>query len=344
MPMFFIVGLWGTRERRIWAAGLLFIYTLVGSLFLLFSILIIYMELNTTNYFILIYNNLTGPKHFILWAFIFLGFAIKIPMFPFHVWLPEAHVEAPTVGSVILASLLLKLGGYGFLRFLLPILPKATKFFLPCVNTLCILGIIYASLTTLRQIDLKRVIAYSSVAHMNIAVLGLFSNTIQGISGAICLMLAHGLTSGGLFLCIGVLYNRYHTRLINYYGGLAQVMPIFSFIFLFFSFANSSLPGTFNFVGEILILIGIFEFNTTVCLITLFSIVLGAAYSLWLFNRICFGSLKTTHINLFADINKKEFFVFFPLVGLTIFFGILPDSILSTICCSTHILWLHTLV
>jgi NADH-quinone oxidoreductase subunit M len=245
---------------------------------------------------------------------------------------------------VILASLLLKLGGYGFLRYLLPIFPKALNYFLPLVYSLCILGIIYASLTTLRQVDFKKVIAYSSIAHMNICVLGIFSGTLEGISGAIILMLAHGLVSSGLFFCIGVLYNRHHTRLIDYYGGLTQVMPIFSTTFLFFSLANSSVPGTFNFVGEILIFVGLFEHNTFICLLSLCSVVLGAIYSLWLFNRVCFGTLKTIHFKMFFDLNKKEFFVLLPLVMLTLLFGIFPDPILNTIYFSVRILLSHSLV
>lgn len=196
------------------------------------------MELSSSSYFILIYNNISSNKQLLLWFLIFIGFAIKIPMFPFHIWLPEAHVEAPTTGSVILASLLLKLGGYGFLRYLLPVLPKATQYFLPMVYTLSLLGIIYTSLTTLRQIDIKRIIAYSSIAHMNVVILGIFSTTIQGITGALVLMLAHGFVSSGLFFCVGVLYNRYHSRMINYFSGIVQVMPIFSFFFFFFFYSK----------------------------------------------------------------------------------------------------------
>jgi proton-translocating NADH-quinone oxidoreductase chain M len=259
-------------------------------------------------------------------------------MFPFHIWLPEAHVEAPTIGSVILASLLLKLGGYGFLRFLLPIFPEVTVVYLPLVHVFALLGIIYASLVTLRQVDLKRIIAYSSVAHMNLAILGLFSGNLQGIQGAIVLMLAHGVVSGALFFLVGVLYVRYHTRSIEYFSGIVQEMPIFSIFFIFFSLSNCSVPCTFNFVGEILIFVGVFQQNTTVCFIAMLSVVLGAIYSLWLCNRVCFGTVKKFNRFYLLDINKREFHYFLPLIFLTVFMGIYPKSLMSFMYCTLQFL------
>lgn len=250
-------------------------------------------------------------------------------MFPTHLWLPEAHVEAPTEGSIVLASLLLKLGGYGFIRWLIPLFPEASQYFSPLVYTLCVLAIIHASLTALRQVDLKKIVAYSSVAHMSLAVLGIFSFTFQGIHGSVFLMLAHGLVSGALFLLIGVLYDRYHTRLITYYGGLAQTMPVFSSLFLLFTLANISLPGTCNFVGELLVFVGIFEDNSLIALISGLGIVLSAAYSIWLCNRLIFTSLNTKYIPKFMDINAIEMQSVAPLAFLAILFGIFPSVILN---------------
>ena len=232
IPMFLIIGVWGSRERKIRAAYQFFLYTLIGSLFMLLAILLIYFQVGTTDLQVLMTTEFSERRQFFLWLAFFLSFAVKVPMIPFHIWLPEAHVEAPTSGSVILAGILLKLGTYGFLRFSIPLFPEATVYFTPLIYTLSVLGIIYASFTTLRQIDLKKIIAYSSVAHMGFVTLGLFSLNTQGIEGAILLMLSHGFVASALFLCIGILYDRTHTRLIRYYGGLVQTMPLFSFFFL----------------------------------------------------------------------------------------------------------------
>jgi NADH-quinone oxidoreductase subunit M len=255
--------------------------------------------------------------------------AIKVPIFPFHIWLPEAHVEAPTTGSVILASLLLKLGGYGFLRFLLPLFPQASCYYLPFVYTVATISILYASLTAIRQIDLKRIIAYSSVAHMNLAVLGIFSFNIHGISGSIMLMLGHGIISGSLFLMIGILYSRYHSKLIYYFGGITTVMPGFSCIFFIVNLSNFGMPGSSNFVGEALVLFGVFNTNTLTAVLACVSMVFSAAYSLWMYNRVTFGTLKLHYSKFYMDINRREFYMLFPLVIANIVFGIYPNAVLK---------------
>lgn len=332
IPMFLIITIWGSRERKIKAGFYFFLYTVFGSFFMLTGILFVYLQTGTLFLNELLLFNFSLEKQLMLWFCFFFGFAIKIPMMPFHLWLPEAHVEAPTTGSVILASLLLKLGGYGFIRILLPLFPLATKYFSPLIYTMALISIIYSSIIALRQMDIKRIIAYSSIAHMNLVVLGIFSNTLYGVVGAIFLMIAHGIVSGALFLLIGVLYERYHTRLLNYYGGLVQVMPVFSTIFLFFSLANLSFPGTCNFIGELLILIGVARTNTSVMLLATSTMVASAAYSLWLFNRVCFGQLKTITIaTKYSDINVKEWLVFLPLIVLTLFLGVWPNFIFERV-------------
>ena len=325
IPMFFIIGLWGSRTRKIKAAYYFFLYTLFGSLLLLIGIIFISLELGSTSIYSLYLNNFSFERQIFLWIVFFISFAVKVPMFPIHVWLPEAHVEAPTAGSVILAGLLLKLGGYGILRFLIPMFPQANLFFLPLTFTLIILAIIYSSLTTLRQVDLKKIIAYSSVAHMNFSLLGLFSFNIYGILGALLLMISHGLVSSALFLCIGVLYDRHHTRLLKYYSGLTTVMPLFSIIFLFFSLANLSFPGTSSFIGEFLVLLGILKLNTTITFLSATTMIFSGAYSIWLYNRIAFGNLKIYYIKNFIDLTKKEFLIFLPLIVFTILLGIYPS-------------------
>jgi len=281
---------------------------------MLFGILYIYTITGTTSFEVLLYTKFTAEQQYKLWFCFFIPFAIKIPMFPFHIWLPEAHVEAPTVGSMILASLLLKLGSYGFLRFTLPLFPLGSLYYNPLVYSLAVLSVVYASLVTIRQIDLKRIIAYSSIAHMNLIVLGLFSYTQQGIDGAVYLMLSHGIVSTALFFCVGVLYDRHHTRLLKYYGGLAQVMPIYAMFFFFFTLANMGFPGTSNFIGELLILVGIFEKNSTIMFLSGTGIVLSAIYSIWLYNRIIFGSLKLQYFSYkslrnFKDLTYMEKFI-----------------------------------
>jgi proton-translocating NADH-quinone oxidoreductase chain M len=330
IPMFLIIGVWGSRERKIRAAYQFFLYTLIGSLFMLLAILLIYFQVGTTDLQVLMTTEFSERRQFFLWLAFFLSFAVKVPMIPFHIWLPEAHVEAPTSGSVILAGILLKLGTYGFLRFSIPLFPEATVYFTPLIYTLSVLGIIYASFTTLRQIDLKKIIAYSSVAHMGFVTLGLFSLNTQGVEGAILLMLSHGFVASALFLCIGILYDRTHTRLIRYYGGLVQTMPLFSFFFFVFTLGNLSLPGTSSFVGEFLILLGVFQTNTFIATLAATGMILGGAYSIWLYNRVVFGNLKPIYLNQFADLNRREFFILLPFVVCIFWMGVYPSIFLES--------------
>lgn len=329
LPMFLIIGVFGSRERKIHAAYQFFLYTLFGSVLMLLAILIIYYQAGSTDIQILLTTEFAPEIQKWLWLAFFASFAIKIPMVPMHIWLPEAHVEAPTSGSVILAGILLKLGAYGFLRFSIPMFPDATIYFTPLIYTMSVIAIIYTSLTTLRQIDLKKIIAYSSVAHMNFVTIGIFTLNIQGIEGSILLMLSHGLVSSALFLCVGVLYDRYKTRLLKYYGGVTQTMPMFAIIFLFFILANMSLPGTSSFVGEFLVLTGAFQSNTSIAILASTGIILGAAYSIWLYNRVAFGVISENYIKEFTDINKREFFIFIPFILLVIIMGIYPEIFLT---------------
>ena len=328
MPMFIIIGVWGSRERKIRAAYQFFLYTLVGSLLMLLAILVIYFQTGTTDLQILWNTEFSERKQLFLWLAFFASFAVKVPMVPFHIWLPEAHAEAPTSGSVILAGILLKMGGYGFLRFSLPMFPLASIYFTPLVFALSLIAAVYASLTTLRQVDLKKIIAYSSVSHMGFVTIGIFTLTVQGIEGSIILMLSHGLVSSALFLCIGVLYDRHHTRIIKYYGGLVQVMPIFTIFLMFFSFANIGFPGTSSFIGEILVLLGSFQVSTILTFFSATSMILGAAYSIWLLNRLSFGILKTEYFNHFQDVSRREFCILVTLTLLILWMGLYPSSFL----------------
>jgi len=366
--MFAIIGIWGSRERKVRASYLFFLYTLFGSVLMLLGILLIYCQVGSTDFLTLYNTKFETYTQIILWFTFFASFASKIPMVPVHIWLPEAHVEAPTAGSVVLAGILLKLGGYGFLRFSLPMFPEATLFFTPFIYTISSIAVMYVSLTTLRQIDLKRIIAYSSVAHMNFVTIGMFTLTLQGLEGSIVLMLSHGLVSSALFLGIGVLYDRYHTRLLGYYSGFAQIMPLFCLFFGFFTFANISIPGTSSFIGEFLVLIGIWESNFFITLLVTTGVIFGALYALWLYNRIAFGSLKVFHlINYFNsdskgleyiksydntinltkvrtvnkvsvlqnDMDRREFAVFVPFVIMTLVMGIYPEIFMKSIHIST---------
>jgi len=328
IPMFLIIGIWGARERKIHAAYQFFLYTLLGSVFMLLGVIVIYYEVGTTDIEILHLIMFSENKQKLLWLAFFASFAVKVPMVPVHIWLPEAHVEAPTAGSVLLAGILLKLGTYGFLRFSLPMFPDASVYFTPLIYTLSVIAIIYTSLTTLRQIDLKKIIAYASVGHMNFVTLGIFSSSIQGIEGSILVMLSHGIVSSALFLCVGIIYDRYKTRIIKYYRGLVIVMPIFSVSFLIFSLSNISIPGSSSFIGEFLILNGAYQNNSIMTLMASIGMILGAAYTLWLYNRIIFGTISN-FIKKYNDLNKREFMIIIPFIFLILFMGIYPDIFLD---------------
>ena len=334
IPMFIIIGIWGSRERKIRAAYQFFLYTLLGSVLMLLAILLIYFQVGTTDLQILYTTSFSETRQILLWLAFFASFAVKVPMVPVHIWLPEAHVEAPTAGSVILAGIMLKLGTYGFLRFSIPLFPYACIYFTPLIYTASVIAIIYTSLTTLRQVDLKKIIAYSSVAHMNFVTIGLFSLNAQAIEGSILLMISHGLVSPALFLCVGVLYDRHKTRLLGYYTGCARTMPIFAILFIFFTMSNISLPGTSSFIGEFLVLLGAFQSNTFVAVMAATGMVLGAAYALWLCNRIIYGLAKPYYLSAFSDLTRKEFFMFIPFVIGILWIGFLPQCFLDTIHCS----------
>lgn len=331
IPMFILIGVWGSRERKIRAAYLFFLYTLVGSLFMLMAVIYIYVTYGTTQYELLINMNFSILEQKFLWLGFFASFASKVPMLPVHLWLPEAHVEAPTAGSVLLAGILLKLGSYGFIRYSLVLFPEASYFFAPFVYTLSILGIIYTSLTAIRQTDLKRIIAYTSVAHMNLVMIGIFSFNVIGLEGAVIQSLSHGFVSSALFLLIGVVYDRYHTRSIKYYSGLTHTMPIFSLFFLFFTMANIAIPGTSSFVGEFLILIGSFGVNSTAVFFGAITLILGGAYSLWVYNRLAYGNLKLYYLSYYYDLTFREFSIFLPLIFGVIVLGIYPDLFMQLI-------------
>jgi proton-translocating NADH-quinone oxidoreductase chain M len=338
IPMYLVIGIWGSRERKIRAVYLFFFYTLWGSLLTLVGILYIYSQTGSLNFEYLASYPFTLTEQLFLWVAFFLSFASKIPMFPVHIWLPEAHVEAPTVGSVLLAGILLKLGVYGFIRYNLTLFFDASLYFSPIVYFLCIIGVLYASLTALRQTDLKRIIAYSSIAHMNLVVLGIFSFNVSGLEGSIIQSISHGFVSGGMFLLIGILYNRYHTRFLHYYGGIVHFMPVFSGLFLIFTMANIALPGTSSFIGEFLLLLGIYKENTLTAVLSALGVILSGAYSLWLYNRLVFGNIKFNYTQLFSDISLREFVIMFSLLLFLFMLGISPNIFLRRIhACSTLI-------
>lgn len=331
IPMFILIGVWGSRSQKIYAAYQFFIYTLAGSLLMLLSIILLYMETGSTSMEVLSRMELSESRERLIWLGFFISFAIKVPLIPFHVWLPYAHTESPLAGSILLAGVLLKLAGYGFIRVSLQLLGSASMYYMPLIYTLCIISIIYASLTTLRQIDLKSIIAYSSIGHMGIVVLGIFSNTVQGISGSILLMITHGLVSPGLFICVTALYDRYHTRIIKYYRGLVYNMPLLSTLFFLLILANIGIPLTGSFLGEILILMGSFEMNGILTCIGALGMILAAAYSIWLYNRITFGIQSTYLSNEMSDLNKRELSILSILLLLTIILGIYPNVVLDSI-------------
>lgn len=336
IPMFIIIGVWGSRQRKIHAAYQFFFYTLLGSILMLLGIIVIYFQSGTTDIQLLSQLEFSESRQIVLWLAFFASFAVKVPMLPVHIWLPEAHVEAPTAGSVILAGVLLKLGTYGIIRFMIPMFPYAMYYFTPLVFTMCVVGILYSAATTIRQIDLKKIIAYSSVAHMNFALLGLFTNNTQGIEGSLFFMLGHGVVSSALFLCIGMLYDRYHTRNILYYGGLVQVMPVFSLFFLVFTLANLGLPGMVNFVGEFLVLIGTWKVNTTVIVLASIGLILGAVYAIWFYNRLVFGQIRFYSLQKFSDVTRREFSLLLPLFIMVFIMGIYPVMFLDTFSISVN--------
>lgn len=330
IPIYFIILIWGSRERKVRASYLISIYTIFGSIFMFFNILYIVSKTGLTNYQYLLTIFFTKEEQKFLWITFFVAFAAKIPLFPLHIWLPEAHVEAPTVGSVLLAALLLKLGIYGIIRFSLPLFPYGTYYFTPLVYTFSIFGIIYTCFTAIRQIDLKKIIAYSSVGHMNVVLLGVMALKIESLEGALFQMLSHGVVSGALFFCVGTLYERYHIRSLKYFGGLAAVYPLLAIFFLLFSMANISFPGTSSFVGEFLILTGSFQASPMVVFFASFSMILGAVYTLWTYNRIFFGNLKNLTITKSFDLTRKEVYLFSILSFLVLYMGIYSSSILET--------------
>jgi proton-translocating NADH-quinone oxidoreductase chain M len=332
VPFFAYIGISGYRKRRIHASFLLFFYTLVGSLFMLVSIFSLYLHCGTTDLEIVWLTEYNLFNKYLIWLAFFFSFAIKVPMFPFHIWLPEAHVEAPTEGSVFLAAILLKLGTYGFLRFLFPIFPDVTIYFSPLVLLLASLSVFYTSLTTLRQVDVKKIIAYSSVAHMNVCMIGLFSFHITSLNGSVFLMLGHGVVSSGLFFVIGFLYNRYYTKIIKYYSGIVQTMPLLSIVFFFFTLGNISMPLTSNFVGELLILIGTYNvLNFFPLFLVGFSIFICSIYSLWLYNKVVFLMPKKEFIKNFFDLSFLEISIITPLILFMFLLGIYPNPFFQII-------------
>ncbi|MSO71695.1 MAG: NADH-quinone oxidoreductase subunit M [Alphaproteobacteria bacterium] len=327
IPMFLIIGIWG-GPRRVYSAYKFFFYTLAGSVLLLVALLVLYDETGTTSVIELASHPVSLSLQRWLWLAFFASFAVKLPMWPVHTWLPDAHVEAPTAGSVILAGVLLKLGGYGFLRFSLPILPAASAEFAPLIFALSVIAIIYTSLVALVQEDMKKLIAYSSVAHMGFVTIGIFSGSQQGVQGAVFQMLAHGIVSAALFLCVGVLYDRMHSRSIATYGGLVKRMPNYAVVLMVFSMAAVGLPGTAGFVGEFLVLVGAFQANTWVAALAASGVVLGAAYMLWLYWRVIFGQMTKRTLAAITDLDAREAAVFAPLVLLTLWMGIYPRTFL----------------
>ena len=329
IPMFLIIGIWG-GARKVYSAFKFFLFTLLGSVLMLVAIIAIYWITGTTD--VVDIYEIKIPKEFqyLLWLAFFSSFAVKLPMWPVHTWLPDAHVEAPTAGSVILAAILLKMGGYGFLRFSLGMFPLASEYFVPLIFALSVIAIIYTSLVALMQDDMKKLIAYSSVAHMGFVTMGIFTFNKQGIEGSMIQMLSHGLISAALFLCVGVLYDRTHSRLIKSYGGLVHVLPKYSFVFMIFALGTLGLPGTSGFVGEFLVLVGTFKVNYLVAIIGSLGVILSAAYMLWLYKRVIFGKLEKVELKKIKDINLSESGILFVLAALVIFFGFYPDPFLET--------------
>ncbi len=335
IPMFLIIGIWGGK-RRVYASFKFFLYTLAGSLLMLIAILAMYRTAGTTDIETLLKTQFPAQMQTWLWLAFFASFAVKMPMWPVHTWLPDAHVEAPTAGSVILAAILLKMGGYGFIRFSLPMFPDASVYFAPLIYALSIVAIIYTSLVALVQEDIKKLIAYSSVAHMGFVTMGLFTLTPQGVQGALFVMISHGLVSGALFLCVGVIYDRMHTREISAYGGLVNRMPLYAVVFMIFTMANVGLPGTSGFIGEFLTLVGAFKANSSVALFATTGVILSAAYALYLYRRVIFGALEKASLASITDLTPREIVIFAPLVLLTIYYGVQPNPVLDAFAASTN--------
>jgi NADH-quinone oxidoreductase subunit M len=328
IPMFLIIGIWGGK-RRVYAAFKFFLYTLAGSLLMLLAIMAMYWYAKTTDITVLLHTDFPTGMQKYLWLAFFASFAVKMPMWPVHTWLPDAHVEAPTAGSVILAGILLKMGGYGFIRFSLPMFPDASQYFAPMVFALSIIAIIYTSLVALVQEDMKKLIAYSSVAHMGFVTMGLFAMTTQGVQGAVFQMISHGLVSGALFLCVGVVYDRMHTRDIAAYGGLVQRMPRYAVAFMIFTMANVGLPGTSGFIGEFLTLVGAFQANSWVAFFATTGVILSAAYALYLYRRVIFGVIEKPNLMNIADLSRREIVILAPLVVLVLYYGVHPQPIID---------------
>ncbi len=328
IPMFLIIGVWG-GPRRVYASFKFFLYTLAGSVLMLLAIMAMYWQSGTTDITVLLRHAFPREMQPWLWIAFFASFAVKMPMWPVHTWLPDAHVEAPTAGSVVLAAILLKMGGYGFLRFSLPMFPFASNDFAPFVFALSVIAIIYTSLVAMVQEDMKKLIAYSSVAHMGFVTMGIFAATSQGVAGGIFQMVSHGIVSAALFLCVGVVYDRIHSREISSYGGLVNRMPIYAAVFMVFTLANAGLPGTSGFVGEFLALLGTFKVNVTVATLATFGVILSVCYALWLYRKVIFGKLEKPSLASITDLGWREAAIFAPLIVLTLLFGFYPKPVLD---------------